>query len=109
MTYRAAKGEGMSCRSAFRTIVALGLVWAVQSAWLPVSEAGDREERPRVARQEGGGLFASVWSSLARLWDKNGCAIDPNGCAPFPITPDKDPARPPGNGAQGSPPPHSNG
>lgn len=86
----------MSCRSVVRTIAALGLVWAVQSPWLPTSEAGGRNEPAKVSAQsEGGSFFASAWSSLTTLWDKNGCSIDPNGCTPLPLVPEKDPKRPP--------------
>ncbi len=86
----------MICRSVSRTIVALGLVWAVQSPWLPASEAGGRNETPRLFVQEDGGFVASVWSSLTTLWDKNGCSIDPNGC-PLPpghLKPEKEPKPP---------------
>jgi len=82
----------MSCRSAVRTIVALGVVWAVQSPWLPASEAGGRREPLKVlAQEEDRSFFAGVWSSLTRLWDKNGCSIDPNGCSPLPLPPTKTP------------------
>ncbi len=99
----------MICRSVSRTIVALGLVWAVQSPWLPTSEAGGRNETPRVFVHEDGGFFASVWSSLTTLWDKNGCSIDPNGCPPFPLNPEKDPRRSPPKGPKGPVPPNTNG
>ena len=72
----------MICRSVARRVAAIGLVLALQSPWLPTSEAGGRNETPRIFLQEDRGLFAGLWSSLTTLWDKNGCAIDPNGCAP---------------------------
>jgi hypothetical protein len=85
----------MSCRSVVRMIAALGVVWAVQGAWLPASEAGGRLEPPKVfVQKENGSFFAGVWSSLTRLWDKNGCSIDPNGCSPLPLPPVKSPDLP---------------
>ncbi len=99
----------MICRSVSRTIVALGLVWAVQSPWLPTSEAGGRNETPRLFVHEDGGFFVGVWSSLTTLWDKNGCSIDPNGCAPFPLKPRKDPGQPPTQGPNEPGPPKTKG
>lgn len=86
----------MICRSVARRVATIGVVLALLSPWLPTSEAGGRNETPRIFVHEDGRVFASVWSSLAALWDKNGCSIDPNGC-PLPpghLRPEKEPKPP---------------
>ncbi len=63
--------------------VALLLVLAVLLPWAAAAAPPDRAVRTHPGLYEITAPFASLWSWLAGLWEKNGCGLDPGGrCVP---------------------------
>ncbi|MBW8874022.1 MAG: hypothetical protein JF614_03595 [Acidobacteria bacterium] len=63
--------------------VALLLILAVLLPWAAAAAPPDRAVRTHPGLYESTAPFASLWSWLAGLWEKNGCGLDPSGrCLP---------------------------